>query len=235
MAIKTINIKKNKSDTVTEVTDDDFSDENDSSENNSSEDNSSEDNSSDNSSSEEDNTDHSSNKSSQSNKYSKKVSSSNSKKSSKSNKNKSSSHSDDEEEEEEPVAIDSGTGKKLKMIISKWITYDDKIKDLAKEAVVIKKSKKEIEEDIITILNKYNFGENPVTLGNDKIKKTVHKTRKSLTPDIIKKTLMEMIKNEEKVDTLINKMMDRRPIVEREYIKRMNMNDQTCTPNKNKK
>jgi len=45
-------------------------------------------------------------------------------------------------------------------------------------------------------------------------------TKKSITPDIIKNALMESIRDEKKVDQFIKKIENKRPVIERYYLKR---------------
>uniref|UniRef100_A0A6C0C8Y1 Uncharacterized protein n=1 Tax=viral metagenome TaxID=1070528 RepID=A0A6C0C8Y1_9ZZZZ len=114
----------------------------------------------------------------------------------------------------------------LKQNILSWLNDDDKIKELNAETKKYKVAKKAKEDNIIKMINKLGLEETPLVIKDDDNKLRGHVRRnKSVTSgaikhDIIKKTLMEVIKNESQVDQLVLKIENNRPKVTRYYLKR---------------
>ena len=71
---------------------------------------------------------------------------------------------------------------------------------------------------IIEVMKKYEFDE--CKSGKNKITKTVSRSRGTLKPDILKAGLLDVLKDEKQADLLVAKILDKRPVVEREYLKR---------------
>ena len=95
---------------------------------------------------------------------------------------------------------------------------DDKIKEMDRQKKEYRDKKKQQELIIIEVMCRYEFDE--CKTGKNKITKTVSKSRGPLKPDILKAGLLEVLKDEQKADILVAKILDKRPIVERTYLKR---------------
>ena len=131
-----------------------------------------------------------------------------------------------EEEQPEEVKLGAKTKERLKKKIVGWMDCDDKIKDLN---VIIKKykdAKKQQEELIITMLSNLGMDEKKIDVhdNDNNLRGRVYRhksvTRGAIKEDIIKDALMEAIRNERKVDQLVKKIEQRRPVNERYYLKR---------------
>lgn len=130
-----------------------------------------------------------------------------------------------------PFKIDSKLIEKiktrLKEKINEWLDADDKIKDLTAKMKKIKDMKKNQEEVIIKMITKLGMENNKIDIYDmkgKKIRSRVYRhrsvTRGAIKEDIIKSALMEVMRNEKRVDQLIKKIESKRPINERFYLKR---------------
>jgi len=114
----------------------------------------------------------------------------------------------------------------LKTNILLWLNDDDKIKELNAETKKYKVAKKQKEDGIIKMINKLGLEETPLVIkdDNNKLRGNVRRNKSvtsgAIKHDIIKKTLMEVIKDESKVDQLVLKIENNRPKVVRYYLKR---------------
>lgn len=115
----------------------------------------------------------------------------------------------------------------LKSKIHIWLDNDDKIKDLNAKVKKYKERKKAQEDLIIKLIDKFGITEETkidIHDNNNELRGRVYKqksvTKGSLKEDIIKSALMELIKDESKVDQLVKKIESKRPINERYYLKR---------------
>jgi len=130
---------------------------------------------------------------------------------------------EDESDDEEEAKVPEKTKDKIKRMMATWMLLDDKIKEMDKKKKEYRDKKKEQEQIIIDVMSKYEFDECNVKDGNskkNKITKTVSKSRGTLKPDILKAGLIEVFKDEKKADLLVAKILDKRPVTERVYLKR---------------
>jgi len=129
----------------------------------------------------------------------------------------------------------------LKQNILSWLNDDDKIRELNAETKKYKIAKKEKEDGIIKMINKLGLEETSMVIKDDenKLRGNVRRNKSitsgAIKPDIIKKTLMEVIKDESKVDQLVVKIENNRPKVTRYYLKRTKGIDDTKKPVPKKK
>jgi hypothetical protein len=107
----------------------------------------------------------------------------------------------------------------LKKAVTAWILYDDKIRSINKDAKKYKQLKKTSEEEVIQMLTKVENEKVHVANG-ETVHKTISRTKAPLKPEIIKKSLMELFQDETKADEVLQKIMDKRAINERVYLKR---------------
>jgi hypothetical protein len=114
----------------------------------------------------------------------------------------------------------------LKAKIMKWLDNDDKIKDLNQKMKKYKEAKKEHEDLIIKMITKMGAEDEKFDVedNNKQLRGRVYRhksvTKGAIKEDIIKKALMEAIRDEKKVDQLVKKIESKRPITERYYLKR---------------
>lgn len=146
-------------------------------------------------------------------------------------------YSDDEEEDDEDpesspeVNIDEKTVSRLKKKINDWMDYDDKIKILNEKSKKYKDAKKIHEESIIQMLVKLKIDNKKIDIhdNSNKLRGRVYRhksvTKEPLKEDIVKDALMEMIRDEKKVNQLVKKIDSKRPIKERYYLKRTKGNN----------
>ena len=131
-------------------------------------------------------------------------------------------------EEGTPPKLELGRKNKerLKKKIMEWLDYDDKIKLLNTRAKKYKDAKKQQEEYIMQILVKFGIENEKLDIQDDKnqLRSRVYMnksiTKGSINEDIIKNALMEVIRNEKRVDELVKKIESKRQINERYYLKR---------------
>jgi len=138
------------------------------------------------------------------------------------------------EEEEEEEVEDNGqeiklaakTRERLKRKINGWLDYDDKIKELNVKAKKYKDAKKQQEEEIIRMITKLGMEDKKIDVhdNNNEMRGRVYRhksvTKGALKEEIVKNALLEVIRDEKKVDQLIKKIDSKRPINERYYLKR---------------
>lgn len=142
------------------------------------------------------------------------------------NFNANSENNEEEEEIRPKINLDNKTRERLKRKITEWLDNDDKIKLLNANIKKFKDQKKEQEEIIISMLNKLGMNESKIDVhGEDgSVRSRVYRhksvTKGSLKEEIIKKALMEIIRDEKKVDQYVKKIESKRPINERYYLKR---------------
>lgn len=114
----------------------------------------------------------------------------------------------------------------LKKRVMTWMDYGDKIKKISEELKKYKQAKKAQEDTVIKMLRQLNIDQ-PLDVHHEeggelrgRIYRYVSKTKGSIKHDIIRDALMETIHDEGKVDQLVKKIESKRPVKEREYLKR---------------
>ncbi len=109
---------------------------------------------------------------------------------------------------------------KISGYVKDWIECDDKIKEYQAISKKLKEKKKIQEENIISLMNKYDVND-PIKISDGKIVKNISKTKTTLKQDVIESALVELIKNPEKAKIMTNFILEKRPTKEREYLKRV--------------
>ena len=126
----------------------------------------------------------------------------------------------------EKIENDRKIKDKLKCKISEWMDFDDKIKESNNQLKIYKSSKKEHEKLIIDIIEKLELGDLKFDIPdeNKNIRGRVyrHKTvsKQAIKEETIKTVLMEVLHDQNKVNQLVKKIDDRRPIRETYRLKR---------------
>jgi len=117
--------------------------------------------------------------------------------------------------------------KKFKRHINHWFDMDDKIKEISKNLKQYKDKKKVYEQSIMTLIEKLGINDANIDVVGKKpneIRGRVYRyksvTKASIKEDTIKDALMEIIRDERKVDIMIKKIDSKRPLTERYYLKK---------------
>lgn len=144
----------------------------------------------------------------------------------KSSKRRSKKTTSEEEYVETPKIADKSIAK-LKKNMLDWLDHDDKIKELNAQMKQYKDAKKEKESVIIEMFQQIGLNEKDSLDVHDKdnnfrgrVKRYKAVSKGSLNQDIVKSALMEVIRNEGKVDQLVKKIESKRPIKETYRLKR---------------
>ena len=125
---------------------------------------------------------------------------------------------------ESPVKIK--LRKQLKRNINQWFDTDDKIKRLSQLSLEYKHEKKDLEPIIMKNMKTLKLNTKKLDITDDKnnmrgrvyIYKSV--TKGGMKEEHVKKTLMETLRDEKKVNYLIQKIKSQQPVNERFYLKR---------------
>lgn len=144
----------------------------------------------------------------------------------------SASESDISESDSAPVIeIDDKIRQVLLQQISSWMDYDDTIKTLNSKSKKYKDLKKQQETKIVDMIDKYKIGNTRLDIpGKDatlrgRVYKQKSVTKEPLSEAIIKNVLMEIEKDEAKVDDMLAKINNKRRDKERYYLKRTKGNE----------
>jgi hypothetical protein len=107
----------------------------------------------------------------------------------------------------------------FKNIVRKWLKCDDDIKENNKKNKEIKKKKKEYETYILKYMEQIDL---PALGSQDgtTLKRNVSKVKSSLKKDVLHKALTEYTNDSQKAQSITNFILDKRPIVEKVYLKR---------------
>lgn len=136
---------------------------------------------------------------------------------------------DDRDNDQQPrkkPKLSKKTRDRLKKKIIQWLDADDKIKLLSTKMKEFKQEKKENENNIIKMINDLGMDESKIDVHdkNENFRGRVYRyrsvTKGAIKEDIIKDALMEVIRDEKRVDQLVKKIDNKRPINERYYLKR---------------
>lgn len=114
------------------------------------------------------------------------------------------------EEDDNETIDDVKVPKEFQENVVKFVKLDDLIRKKQEELSELKKQKKPCEEYILKYLDKTDL--NTIEITDGKLRKNKSETKKSLSQDIIKETLTELLKDPIKVDEALKKMEDKRPL-----------------------
>jgi hypothetical protein len=117
--------------------------------------------------------------------------------------------SDSESETDKEPEIDVNV---LKKMVIRWITLDDNIKEYNKEVKDLKSEKTQLEEKILTFMNKNEQNEIPVKDG--KLEKKKSETKEPINEEYIKKCLIKSVDDIVLVDKLTSIILNSREITE---------------------
>lgn len=100
----------------------------------------------------------------------------------------------------------------LKKMVVKWIKLDDTIKDYNNDIKDFKSEKLQLEEKILSFMNKNEQKE--ISVKDGKIEKKKSETKEPINEEYIKKCLIKSFDNVELVDKLTNDIINNRIIKE---------------------
>lgn len=134
-----------------------------------------------------------------------------------------------ENEEESPVRekikISKKRKERLKAKIIEWVNEDDIINEINAQLKEHREIKKKKEEIIINMITKLGMEGKKIDVHDGenlrgRVYKHKHITKAPLKEGDIKSALMETLRDERKVEQLLKKINNKRPISERYYLKR---------------
>ena len=111
---------------------------------------------------------------------------------------------------------------KLKLLIVEWMALDEEIKNHKNIIKDMNDEKKQYETKILELMN--ILKEDTIITDKGNIIKSKRESKGSLTEDIIKSTLSEILKCQETAFNYTNILMEKRPIKEIINLKRKNFN-----------
>ena len=134
---------------------------------------------------------------------------------------------DDNDNEEDEIDVNV-----LKKMVVKWIKLDDTIKEYNKDIKDFKSEKSQLEEKILSFMNKNEQNEIPVKDG--KIEKKKSETKEPINEEYIKKCLIKSIDDVELVDKLTSVIVNNRSIKESYRLSRKSTKNTTNVVKKKK-
>lgn len=108
---------------------------------------------------------------------------------------------------------------KVAVAVKNWVAIDDKLRDMNKIAKDLRSSKKQLEENILLFMEKYEHETIDITDG--KLKKSVSHTPKPIKEDLILNTLTEYIKDPAQAQIITELIKTKRGTIERINLKRL--------------
>lgn len=92
----------------------------------------------------------------------------------------------------------------LEQNIQKWVTLDNRLKELSEQVKELRDERNGLEENIINYANKNNLSKAIINISDGKLKFVDTKTTQPISLSFLEKCLREIVSNEEQV----NKIMD---------------------------
>lgn len=102
--------------------------------------------------------------------------------------------------------------------VVEWVKLDDRLRDLRAKSKEITGEKKELEEWILTYLDK--IGEKSISIGDGNLRKNISKTKAPLKKENIHATIRDLTKDENKASLITQQIFENRPLTERINLKR---------------
>lgn len=106
----------------------------------------------------------------------------------------------------------------FKQMIAEWISKDDEIKEINKELKDLKDDKKQLENYILSYMEKIDLG--TLDIGDGKLRRSVSKTKGALKHEIIQNSLVKIFNDVQKAHHTTKFILDNRPINENIRLKR---------------
>lgn len=106
----------------------------------------------------------------------------------------------------------------FKQMIADWVEKDDEIIEINEELKNLKGDKKQLENQILDYMKQTGLG--TLDIGDGKLRRSVSKTKGALKHEIIQNSLVKVLKDVQKAHHTTQIILDDRPIIERERLKR---------------
>jgi len=140
---------------------------------------------------------------------------------------------DQNEKEQEDVSEDEEKRirreKKVKKMIATWSETDNKIKLVNKEVKKLKDAKKEMEEQVLELLEKTGLEEHKFAIKTGDTKKSIYRakstTKGGLKEELVRNAIMEVVQKDKVADKVIQIIDDKREVKERYYLKATSAKD----------
>lgn len=121
---------------------------------------------------------------------------------------------------------DSETKKKISpefvTAVKKYLEVDNIIRDIKEKVKNLNIQKKENEELILNYLQ--NMNENDIDVADGKLKRNISKTQKPIAKDFLQNALTEATGDSVKAKSLLEHVLNARPIVEKISLRRIKYN-----------
>lgn len=117
------------------------------------------------------------------------------------------------------IKPDDGLLDKVAIAVKNWVALDDKLRDISKTAKDLRTTKKQLEDNILLFMEKYEHETIDITDG--KLKKSVSHTPKPIKEDLILNTLTEYIKDPAQAQIITELIKNKRGTTERVNLKRL--------------
>lgn len=130
-----------------------------------------------------------------------------------------------EDELHRVIEIDKDT---LKTLIIEWLSLDDQIKAYNEVVKDKKEEKKQYESQILELMNALQ--QNTILTDKGNIERNVKESKGSITPELIKATLTDILKCSQTADTYTNHIMEKRISKENISLKRVMVDKKKVIP-----
>jgi len=107
--------------------------------------------------------------------------------------------------------------------VKKYIDIDDKLKILKTQTKLLTGDKKEHENYILNYL--HSIEENVIDIAGGKLRRNISKTQSPLKKELIQKTLLDIVGDNNKATAMTDQIINSRPMVERITLKRTKCKD----------
>lgn len=108
---------------------------------------------------------------------------------------------------------------KVATAVKNWVAIDDELKEISKIAKDLRSKKKELEENILNFMKKYDH--ETIDITNGKLKRNVSQSVKPINEDLILNTLTDCIKDPTQAQIITNLIKSKREVVEKVNLKRL--------------
>jgi hypothetical protein len=108
---------------------------------------------------------------------------------------------------------------KVATAVKNWVAIDDELKEISKVAKDLRNKKKELEENILNFMTKYDH--ETIDITNGKLKRNISQSVKPINEDLILNTLTDCIKDPTQAQIITNLIKSKREVVEKVNLKRL--------------
>lgn len=109
---------------------------------------------------------------------------------------------------------------KVASAVKTWVSIDDELKALNKTAKDLRSTKSQLEDNILTFMQKYKH--ETIDITNGKLKRTVSQSVKPIKEELILNTLTEYIKDPSQAQIITDLIKSKRETTEKVNLRRLN-------------